>query len=172
LEEEEVVVENEEQLLMAQDEDDDFEDNEEDEEEYGVRGGGSRRKIKARAKAALVGRSGRGAKKGQAPITIVKRSSSSNQLKAVQRGRSASGRPIKKTREDNEDEEFAEEVDGANEGDEEPDYEEGDEEEEDDEPATSRGAAIPGEDTVFIDNLPNDEFEIRRLLKEVRRNIK
>ena len=28
------------------------------------------------------------------------------------------------------------------------------------------------EDTVFIDNLPNDEFEIRRMLKEVRKQIK
>lgn len=28
------------------------------------------------------------------------------------------------------------------------------------------------EDTVFIDNLPNDENEIRRMLKEVKKHIK
>ncbi len=30
----------------------------------------------------------------------------------------------------------------------------------------------PGNETVFIDNLPNDEFDIRRMLKDVRRHIK
>jgi hypothetical protein len=28
------------------------------------------------------------------------------------------------------------------------------------------------DETVFIDNLPNDEFEIRRMLKEVKKHIK
>lgn len=31
---------------------------------------------------------------------------------------------------------------------------------------------IEGDQTVFIDNLPNDDFEIRRMLKDVRRHIK
>jgi hypothetical protein len=29
-----------------------------------------------------------------------------------------------------------------------------------------------GDETVFIDNLPNDEFEIRNMLKDVRKQIK
>eukprot|EP00347_Sterkiella_histriomuscorum_P014782 403359546 len=32
--------------------------------------------------------------------------------------------------------------------------------------------AVEEEETVFIDNLPNDEFEIRRMLKEVKKHIK
>lgn len=31
---------------------------------------------------------------------------------------------------------------------------------------------VEDEETVFIDNLPNDEFEIRRMLKEVKKHIK
>lgn len=38
-------------------------------------------------------------------------------------------------------------------------------------PSTT-GAAVAGDETVFIDNLPNDDFEIRRMLKEVKKHIK
>jgi hypothetical protein len=31
---------------------------------------------------------------------------------------------------------------------------------------------VEEDETVFIDNLPNDEFEIRRMLKEVKKHIK
>ena len=31
---------------------------------------------------------------------------------------------------------------------------------------------VAADETVFIDNLPNDEFEIRRMLKEVKKHIK
>jgi uncharacterized membrane protein (DUF106 family) len=37
-------------------------------------------------------------------------------------------------------------------------------------PSTT-GAGV-GDETVFIDNLPNDDFEIRRMLKEVKKHIK
>jgi uncharacterized protein YfkK (UPF0435 family) len=49
-----------------------------------------------------------------------------------------------------------------------------DEDEEEDAPRKGRHDKAPiGDDsTVFIDNLPNDEFEIRRMLKEVKKHIK
>ena len=34
------------------------------------------------------------------------------------------------------------------------------------------GETADASNTVFIDNLPNDEFEIRRMLKEVKKHIK
>ena len=43
-----------------------------------------------------------------------------------------------------------------------------DDSDDEDEPPTE---TIP-EETVFIDNLPSDEFEIRRMLKEVKKHIK
>lgn len=54
------------------------------------------------------------------------------------------------------------------------DYNEGGDDEEDDgadgEDITTAGAI--DDQTVFIDNLPNDEFEIRRMVKEVKKHIK
>lgn len=52
--------------------------------------------------------------------------------------------------------------------------EDNEEEEEDDEEVSLAAKAKGGADdnTVFIDNLPNDEFEIRRMLKEVKKHIK
>ena len=50
---------------------------------------------------------------------------------------------------------------------------EGDSEDEDDPDEDEDGVQqVPGDETVFIDNLPNDEFDIRRMLKDVRKHIK
>lgn len=38
--------------------------------------------------------------------------------------------------------------------------------------AEEEDGAIAGDETVFIDNLPNEEFDIRRMLKEVKKHIK
>ena len=45
-------------------------------------------------------------------------------------------------------------------------------EEDPDEDEDGAHPAAPGDETVFIDNLPNDEFDIRRMLKEVKKHIK
>ena len=50
---------------------------------------------------------------------------------------------------------------------------EGDSEDEEDPDEDEDGVhQAAGDETVFIDNLPNDEFDIRRMLKDVRKHIK
>lgn len=48
----------------------------------------------------------------------------------------------------------------------------GEEDEEDDEDEDGTQQEAANTETVFIDNLPNDEFDIRRMLKEVKKHIK
>lgn len=49
---------------------------------------------------------------------------------------------------------------------------EGGEELDNDEDNSDEEGGKPGEEVCFIDNLPSDEFEIRRMLKEVKKHIK
>ena len=127
-------------------------EDEDDESEYGVRGG-SRRKTKATRKTRG---SARGSKKTQG-ITITRGSAS--------RGRSKSA-PKKKAADAEDDEEFINDGE-IEEGASDHEEEEGSGGSEDDGTVEKSGAK--GEETVFIDNLPNDEFAIRAMLKEVKK---
>lgn len=133
---------------------------EDDESEYGVRG--SRRKTKSTRKARGAARSSapRGSKKGGAGISISKPGA---------RGKSANARGRKKATNEDDDEFINDGEEGVDAGDD-LDHDDDDDDQEDDE--VDKTDKKGGEETVFIDNLPNDEFEIRNMLKDVRKHIK
>ena len=128
---------------------------EDDESEYGVRG--SRRKGKASRKVRGRSSATRGSKRGGASV----------------RGTSTRGAKVKgrKKAADDEDEDFINDgdVEGGAAG--ELLDEDDDAAGEDDEADAERSGA-KGEETVVIDNLPNDEYEIRAMLKDVKKHIK
>ena len=129
---------------------------EDDESEYGVRG--SRRKGKANRK--IRGRSS--ATRGSKRVGASVRGSSARGAKAKGRKKAA----------DDEDEDFINDgdVEGGAAG--ELLDEDDDAAGEDEDGADVERSGAKGEETVFIDNLPNDEYEIRAMLKEVKKHIK
>jgi len=161
--------------LLAEEEDLLADPEEEDEEsEYAVRG--TRRKAKLTRKArggALVSRSSapRGSKRGGGAVTSVTRGASGSRGKSVNpttRGRKKAA-PIA-----DDDDEFINDGEPGAAAEDELEHEENEEDEEDEENADEDGVkgGEKGEETVFIDNLPNDEYEIRTMLKEVKKHIK
>jgi hypothetical protein len=88
----------------------------------------------------------------------------------ISRGSASRGRSNKLKKKDEDDDEFINDGELEEAGsDHEDDDNEGGSAAGSDDDGTVEKSGAKGEETVFIDNLPNDEFAIRAMLKEVKK---